>query len=221
MIQETMTVHKALCELKMLDKRIESSIAGAEFCRTNKHSNTVINGVPLKEYGDEIVSQYQSIVDLITRRDAIKRAVVASNAVAEVLIDGQKYTVADAVEMRRHGLDYRKSLLRTMTFQLKRARMEIESKNGDALSQAADKMVEVYYGRQTDVKAISEEMKATREKFIQDNTLDLFDPLRLEEKIKEMDRSISAFETEVDSALSVSNAVTEITVEYETAGIPS
>ena len=99
--------------------------------------------------------------------------------------------------------------------------MEIESKNGDALSQAADKMVEVYYGRQTDVKAISEEMKATREKFIQDNTLDLFDPLRLEEKIKEMDRSISAFETEVDSALSVSNAVTEITVEYETAGIPS
>ena len=81
MIQETMTVHKALCELKMLDKRIESSIAGAEFCRTNKHSNAVINGVPLKEYGDEIVSQYQSIVDLITRRDAIKRAVVASNAV--------------------------------------------------------------------------------------------------------------------------------------------
>lgn len=221
MIQETMSVHKALCELKMLDKRIDSTISEAEFCRTNKHSNTIVNGVSLKEYGEGVVSQYQSIVDLITRRDAIKRFVVASNAVAEVTIGGQKYTVADAVEMRRHGLSYKKMLLRTMTFQLKKARMEIEMKNGDPLTQAADKMVEVYYGRQTDVKAITEEMKATREKFIQDNTLDLLDPLHLEEKIKDLDRFISTFETEVDSALSVSNAVTEITVEYDTAGVPN
>ena len=38
MIQEVMTVHKALCELKMLDKRINESIMSAEFCRANKHS---------------------------------------------------------------------------------------------------------------------------------------------------------------------------------------
>ena len=43
----------------------------------------------------------------------------------------------------------------------------------------------------------------------------------MENRIRELDKEITAFETEVDSALSVSNAVTEITVSYETAGVPN
>lgn len=221
MIQEVMTVHKALCELKMLDKRINESIMTAEFCRANKHSNTKIDGGTIAEYEVAAVSKYQSTMDMIIRRDAIKRAVVASNAVTEVTIGGNRYTVADAVELRRHGLSYRRTLLQAMTLQLKRVRSTIEQKNGEELTRAADKMVEVYYGRQTDVKAITEEMKATREKFIEDNTYELLDPIRVENRIRELDKEITAFETEVDSALSVSNAVTEITVSYETTGVPT
>ena len=221
MIQEVMTVHKALCELKMLDKRINESIMSAEFCRANKHSNVKIDGGTIAEYEAAAVSKYQSTMDMIIRRDAIKRAVVASNAVTEVTIGGNRYTVADAVELRRHGLSYRRTLLQAMTLQLKRVRSTIEQKNGEELPRAADKMVEVYYGRQTDVKAITEEMKATREKFIEDNTYELLDPIRVENRIRELDKEITAFETEVDSALSVSNAVTEITVSYETAGVPN
>lgn len=221
MIQEVMTVHKALCELKMLDKRINESIMSAEFCRANKHSNVKIDGGTIAEYEAAAVSKYQSTMDMIIRRDAIKRAVVASNAATEVTIGGNRYTVADAVELRRHGLSYRRTLLQAMTLQLKRVRSTIEQKNGEELTRAADKMVEVYYGRQTDVKAITEEMKATREKFIEDNTYELLDPIRVENRIRELDQEITAFETEVDSALSVSNAVTEITVSYETAGVPN
>lgn len=221
MIQEVMTVHKALCELKMLDKRINESIMSAEFCRANKHSNVKIDGWTIEEYEAAAVSKYQSTMDMIIRRDAIKRAVVASNAVTEVTIGGNRYTVADAVELRRHGLSYRRTLLQAMTLQLKRVRSTIEQKNGEELTRAADKMVEVYYGRQTDVKAITEEMRATREKFIEDNTYELLDPIRVENRIRELDKEITAFETEVDSALSVSNAVTEITVSYETTGVPN
>lgn len=221
MIQEVMTVHKALCELKMLDKRINESIMSAEFCRANKHSNVKIDGGTIAEYEAAAVSKYQSTMDMIVRRDAIKRAVVASNAATEVTIGGNRYTVADAVELRRHGLSYRRTLLQAMTLQLKRVRSTIEQKNGEELTRAADKMVEVYYGRQTDVKAITEEMKATREKFIEDNTYELLDPIRIENRIRELDKEITAFETEVDSALSVSNAVTEITVPYETTGVPN
>ena len=221
MIQEVMTVHKALCELKMLDKRINESIMTAEFCRANKHSNTKIDGGTIAEYEAAAVSKYQTTMDMIIRRDAIKRAGVASNAVTEETIGGNRYTVADAVELRRHGLSYRRTLLQAMTLQLKRVRSTIEQKNGEELTRAADKMVEVYYGRQTDVKAITEEMKATREKFIEDNTYELLDPIHVENRIRELDKEITAFETEVDSALSVSNAVTEITVSYETAGVPN
>ena len=221
MIQEVMTVHKALCELKMLDKRINESIMSAEFCRANKHSNVKIDGGTIAEYEAAAVSKYQSTMDMIIRRDAIKRAVVASNAVTEVTIGGNRYTVADAVELRRHGLSYRRTLLQAMTLQLKRVRSTIEQKNGEELTRAADKMVEVYYGRQTDVKAITEEMKATREKFIEDNTYEILDPIRVENCIRELAKEITALEPEVDSAVSVSNAVTEITVSYETAGVPN
>ena len=130
MIQEVMTVHKALCELKMLDKRINESIMSAEFCRANKHSNVKIDGGTIAEYEAAAVSKYQSTMDMIIRRDAIKRAVVASNAVTEVTIGGNRYTVADAVELRRHGLSYRRTLLQAMTLQLKRVRSTIEQKNG-------------------------------------------------------------------------------------------
>ena len=45
MTTETMNVHQALAELKMMDKRIEAATREPEWVVTNKHSNTKINGV--------------------------------------------------------------------------------------------------------------------------------------------------------------------------------
>ena len=41
---EKMTIHKALCELKILDSRINNAISSARFCLANKHSNEKVNG---------------------------------------------------------------------------------------------------------------------------------------------------------------------------------
>ena len=50
--------------------------------------------------------------------------------------------------------------------------------------------------------------------YIKANTMTLLDPLGIEAKIEELDDMINTFLPEVDAALSVSNAVTTITVEY-------
>ena len=60
-----MTVHEALSELKVLGARISKEISGATFVDTNKHSNTKIDGLTVKEYEDGIKADYQSISDLI------------------------------------------------------------------------------------------------------------------------------------------------------------
>ena len=39
-------------------------------------------------------------MDLIKRRDAITKAIVASNAVTEVTINGETMTVASAIELK-------------------------------------------------------------------------------------------------------------------------
>lgn len=77
---EKMAVHKALAELKIIDSRIERSIDDAQFCVANKHSNEKINGIPVEDAKKLMVGSYDKASDLIKRRNAIKRAVVLSNA---------------------------------------------------------------------------------------------------------------------------------------------
>jgi len=86
MTTETMNIHQALVELKTLDKRIESAIKEGEWVVANKHTNTKIGGVDLKEYMEAIKARHQKVTDLISRVEAIKRAVVNSNAVTKVRI---------------------------------------------------------------------------------------------------------------------------------------
>lgn len=94
MTTETMTVHKALAELKLLDSRIEKAIAEGVYCAANKHSNDKIGGVPLDDYIKIMQGGYDKAADLINRRKAIKRSVVLSNAVTKVSVAGNEYTVA-------------------------------------------------------------------------------------------------------------------------------
>lgn len=100
MTTETMTIHKALCELKTLDSRIKKAIEGSVFVFANKHSNAKVPGKTISAYSDEVKSAYQSACDLVARRDAIKRAVTLSNATTKVTIGGQEYTIAEAIEMK-------------------------------------------------------------------------------------------------------------------------
>ena len=60
MTTEKMTVHKALCELKTLDARIQKSIQQGTFVFANKHSNNKVAGVSIGTYSEEIRAAYQS-----------------------------------------------------------------------------------------------------------------------------------------------------------------
>lgn len=48
MVTETMNIHKALCELKTIDSRINKLINVATFCVANKHFNQKIGGTDVK-----------------------------------------------------------------------------------------------------------------------------------------------------------------------------
>ena len=55
-----------------------------------------------------------------------------------------------------------------------------------------------------------------RSSFITSQTMDVLDPIGAQKTMEELRNNIDAFVTEVDSALSVSNAITTIDFEYET-----
>lgn len=213
MTTETMNVHQALVELKTLDKRIDAAIHDTKWIVANKHSNTKISGVDLKEYIETIKSRYQKVTSLIARAEAIKRAVVNSNAVTKVTIAGKEYTVAEAIEMKNNGIERLRALVFQMAQDYSAAKTTAERANGIELERRADEYVRTMIGT-TDVKGMTEEVKRMRDDFIKAQTMELVDPINIQKQIEELNERISAFETNVDAALSVSNALTNITINY-------
>ena len=207
MTTEKMTIHKALAELKIVDDRIISAINGGTYCVANKHSNEKIKGVPVKEYEGVMQGYYDKATDLIKRRNAIKRAVVLSNATTKVSINGIEYTVAEAIEMKNHGVEFDEKK------QYDKAQAEILKQNGDDLEKRAEQYVIGIYGSK-EGKTNTDDFEKTKKDFINANSYELIDPIKILDKINTLEESIASFKAEVDASLSTSNAVTEIEINY-------
>ena len=213
-MKEQMTIHKALSELKVLDARIDRAITEINVVVANKHNNTKIGGEPVAQYIEEAKAKYASVISLINRRNAIKRAVTRSNALTMVNINGKAYSVAEAIDMKTKGVAYQQSLASKLQRQLASAKRDSEIAN-DHLEDRADEYIKSVYGG-TDLKNMGDEIKKVREAFITAQTVELVDPLNAGKIVDTLQVEAEGFLSEVDSALSVSNALTTIEVEYET-----
>lgn len=213
MTTETMTIHKALAELKILDGRIKKEIQNGSYCAANKHSNDKINGIPIEDFKKAVQGTYDKITDLINRRKAIKKAVVLSNAKTTVKIADVEYTVAEAIEMKNHGIELEALLINAMDKQYQQAQAEVNRQNGYNLEERADQYVTAIYG-QKEGKTNSADIDKVRKDFLEANSYEIVDPINVPEKAEALRQKIDAFMADVDSALSVSNALTEITIEY-------
>jgi len=213
MVTEKMSVHKALAELKIIGDRIETAIHSGIYCKANKYSNEKINGVSVEDFKNQIQGSWNKVNDLIKRRNAIKKAVVLSNATTEVKVGKEKFTVAEAIEMKNSGMQYKRNLINALNKQYIEAIRIIEKENGDTLQQKAENYVMGLYGSK-EGKTSADEIEKTKKQFITNNTFELVDPIKIKEKIDSLEKEINEFETEIDSALSVSNAITELTIKY-------
>ena len=86
MTTETMTIHRALVELKTIDSRIIKKIDCAKFCISAKAGAKKLGAVTVDEFKTSAQASYDSAMDLINRRNAIKAAVSKSNAVTEISV---------------------------------------------------------------------------------------------------------------------------------------
>lgn len=213
MTTETMTIHKGLAELKILDGRIKKEIQNGLYCAANKHSNDKINGIPIEDFEKSARGTYDKVTDLIKRQEAIKKAVALSNAKTYVDIAEGKYTVAEAIWMKNHGIEFKDMLINSMKKQYQQAQAEVNRQNGNNLEERADQYVTAIYG-QKEGKTNSADIEKVRKDFLEANSYEIIDPINIPEKVDTLRQKIDAFMAEVDSALSVSNALTEITIEY-------
>ena len=126
MTTETMTVHKALAELKILDSRIGDAILSGDFVITKKNNQDTVKGKTAEQYKTKATESYQKASDLIRRRNAIKNAVVVSNANTTVKIGDAEYTVVEAIEKKNHGMDYYVQLRDVLRQQFAKQKADLE-----------------------------------------------------------------------------------------------
>lgn len=213
MTNETMTVHEALCELKTIGKRIDKAISQGVFVRTKRHSDAMIDGKSVDDFKNQIKASYQKVTDLIRRREAIKKAVTQSNATTIVTIGNLEMSVAEAIEYKNSGVDYKTKLLENMSRSYEVARRAINQNNGDALQSAADSYIAALFGSKESIADVSI-IENAKNAYIENNSLDLVDPISIVREIERISEEIDNFTTKVDSALSISNAITTITFSY-------
>ena len=200
-----MSVTQALPELKLLEKRIDKVMDSIQdWCKVSH------NGAPVdkEKHKKETDAQLQSFMDLVKRRDTIKRAIILSNAQTKVKVGQFEGTVAEAIEYKK-SIQFKRSLLEGMKSCLTNKREEYERMKGQVDSRL-ERLLQSELGK--DVKTNPETISALTTSFRENNKVELVDPLDLAVKIQSLEDELDAFETNVDWVLSQANATTLIQV---------
>lgn len=197
---QTITITRALADLKTIDKRIEKQIDNTHFVsfQGQFHQPKVeVKNAP---------AQYQSITDLLKYRRKLKTLIVQSNANTVVRICGNDITVAEAIETKS-SIRHFKRLLEQMKRQYANANQNVESINQRIRNDLEGKSNpnKQKEGENFDIVDFSK-------KYMEMHGVTLFDPLNVSKKIEDVDSYITNFENEVDYVLSEKNATTTITV---------
>ena len=205
-MEQTITVTEGLVKLKLLDKRIEKATEDMSLVTMTQGNQDKIDatGKDLKDFRKNAKAKLQSVSDLISQRNTIKSAIVLSNATTTVLIDNQPYTVADAIE-RKNSIKYDQSLLKKLKSQYANLDHQIMAYN----LKVEQNLLALLKSRPTSTAEDDEKLSKT---FQELNTYKLYDPLNLQSRIEKLETDISTFLADVDVALSVVNATTEITM---------
>jgi len=211
-----MTIHQALREVKMLDKRISSKIVDFEGIKAVVESASKIGSETKAEWDKRQVETYQSINDMITRRNKIKQLISLSNAQNEVTINSywganKKMTVAAAIELQRYGMGYYDNLIATMKRNYRNAYSDYTNKNEQIDDEANDFVARSFANK--DKQESSKVVDEARKLYVEDHRVELRDPIGLLKKIEEMEKKSEELKAELDSALSVSNATVVINID--------
>lgn len=210
-----LSITRALNELSLLDSRIMRECSQATFAtvKTVEATKVMDGRKTVEEFEIEVKAKFQSISDLIARRNTIKSLIVASNADTKVMIGGVEYTVASAIE-RKSTIGYNKTLVAQLRKSLSDSLVKVSRAN-DTMESKINEMVISLLGKDASKSGKEDavaQATAIGTNYRVTNTTVMVDPLGLTELVEKMTNDIEVFESEVDYILSESNAITQIEI---------
>lgn len=209
MANETLTLTKALVELKLLAKRIEKKLKTLDPVAVKKGFKFEASVRSQTDFERDAKADWQSLGDLIARRRKIKTALVMANATTPVEIARETMTIAEAIE-RKNMLDIERGIAKEMRKKLIAAQDKVDRHNREMESKLM-KLLEATYAKR-DAQLSKEDYDRIAKPFNESNEAKLIDPLNCEKTVQAMEEKIETFFAEVDVCLSIVNATTMITI---------
>lgn len=211
----TMSITRALAELKRLDDRISKAIAGSAFVSVSVGLDTQMKvhgstGTTVAQAKTMIQSAFDTVDSLLKQRAAIKAKIVKSNAVTMVKIGAIECTIAEAIEMKK-SVELKRNLVNMMKRQQTQSQSAVAQLNAQ-LEAAIDSNLKTIYGSdKAKVDSASFDLVAKPQKAAKEAAL--IDPMNIVDRITKLEEEISLVDTELDFTLSEVNAKTTIEVE--------
>lgn len=209
MKKEKMTIHRALAELKLIDAKIGKQISTMSPVGI-KQKDKLVDGFSTEEdFKTQAQAKFDSVTALITRKVALKSAVVKANGETMVKVAGVEMSIADAITMKS-TVAFKKALVGKLK-QTHDTRLGQLFTNNDQVNANVQRILEATFGKEN-VKATKEDMEAVRKPYIEANEFLLVDPIKVLDKVEALEKEIGDFEMEVDATLSEINAITFIEI---------
>ncbi|WP_010500012.1 hypothetical protein [Paenibacillus elgii] len=202
------SITRGLAELKTLDARINKVINESSFISMTTGKKVLAGYQSNFQFEDKAKSNYQSVQDLIKRRNAIKAAIVQSNAVTKVNVADKEMTVAEAIE-RKTSIIYEQNLVNKMKIEFVNVIRRYEQED-EKVKERLDELLKTTFGK--DVKVSNDQYDSTAKPFLEQNEPKLIDPLKLKDEIDKIEKNIEDFLMNVDFVLSESNTITKIII---------
>ena len=201
----TLSITRALVELKTLDSRINKALTSDVYivCKTKQKNFHIVES----EFKKTVEANFQSVNDLINRRNAIKNAIILSNVNTMVEVAGEKMSVAAAIE-KKNMIAYKKNLLFLLKDQRQKSIIESEA-HKIKVQAKIDTNIQLVCGKdKPDAAAI----QSISESITKGDPVEIYDPLGLDTVIANLEKTIEDFVANVDYVLSESNALTTIEI---------
>lgn len=207
------SITRALATLTKVDGKIESRIDKLvpTTIALGLEAQKVIPGslVSVADFESSARADFQAVNDLILVRDKLKAAIIHSNATTTVKVGSEQMTVAEAIE-RKRSIQFEELLLSRLRLAYNQAQTALKKTTTDFEGKLEASRTS-YFGRD---KAPTKEQLEVVEKPVRDsNTPSIVDPIALADQIRKLEEKIEDFKSNVDYALSESNAKTEVDFE--------
>lgn len=211
-MEKTMTLYEALEKKKILEKKVEQYRYNQPRLVDIKKTYDDVNdkGVAIDDIKKAIQSGRDAYCAVVYNLNELKAAINEANAKIHVIIAGKEYSIANAIS-RLRSIDVEVEMYTRMLTNIRACENEIENASTNLSSEAVSKYVSRILG---DSKKDEGTIKALKEQYIKDNTLELYDPLNTRELASTKLDELAAFKEQIHFALTKANCENTITVNF-------